>query len=79
MKIDKNQYKRLKNWRRYYSHRMIKKHLPKNLPINEVPAVFSPRSKIIFCNDLEALKPILRKHILILSNNYGYNIQTFIK
>jgi len=77
MKFDKKDLQRIRHNRRYYSHRMIKKHLKKMDKKERSLIIFNPRERTIFCNDVDALKPILRKHIIKLSNLFGYNIQTF--
>lgn len=61
--------KALNDRRRYYSHRMIKKD-------NSVS--FLPRQRTIYCNNLESLKKTTKKHVLLLKNNFHYNVQTFI-
>ena len=71
-KFDKKDLQRIKNNRRYYSHRMIKKH-----PLDDVK--LNPSQREISCNDIDCIKnKTVKKHVNILLNIYGYNVQTFI-
>lgn len=67
--FNKNDFKRIKNNRRYYSHRMIKK---------DPAVVLKVGTRTIYCNDLSSIKKTTSKHVLLLSNNFGYNVQTYI-
>lgn len=62
-------FKSLNNRRRYYSHRMIKK---------DKSVKFFPRERTIYCNDIDSLKKTTKRHVLLLRNNFNYNIQTYI-
>lgn len=73
LKFDKKYIQKIKNNRRYYSHRMIKKHAPDGV-------ILKPKGKEISCNDIEAIKnKTAKKHVKILLNVFGYNVQTFIE
>ena len=52
---------------------MIKKHAPDGV-------ILKPKGKEISCNDIEAIKnKTAKKHVKILLNVFGYNVQTFIE